>query len=69
MTKTVAEAVEAVRKLTNYAYEQGLHETGYDPVKVLADEIERLSRPSHEREPPHCPTCDCRLPVEPEPRK
>lgn len=34
----------------------------YHAVKLMqeaADELERLSRPWHEREPPHCPTCGC----------
>jgi hypothetical protein len=26
---------------------------------TAAEEIERLRRPAHEREPPHCPTCEC----------
>jgi hypothetical protein len=26
---------------------------------TAAEEIERLSKPAHEREPPHCSTCEC----------
>jgi hypothetical protein len=35
--------------------------TRYAPryMTEAAEEIERLSRPYHEREPPHCPTCSC----------
>lgn len=32
---------------------------------TAAEEIERLSRPSHEREPPHCSTCACGIASEP----
>lgn len=28
-------------------------------LQALWDEIDRLSRPAHEREPPHCSTCAC----------
>lgn len=42
----------------------------------MLGEIERLSRPAHEREPPHCSTCECgepekagiTVPSHPEPR-
>ena len=33
--------------------------------KILLSEIERLKRPAHEREPPHCSTCACGLAPEP----
>lgn len=29
--------------------------------KILLAEVERLKRPAHEREPPHCSTCGCGL--------
>lgn len=29
--------------------------------KILLSEIERLKRPAHEREPPHCSNCSCGL--------
>lgn len=42
---------------------------GYRPaarvIIHLQDEIKRLSRPAHEREPPHCSTCACGLAPEP----
>lgn len=28
-------------------------------IEALLAEIDRLCRPVTEREPPHCPTCDC----------
>src|SRR5687768_6579024 len=34
-------------------------------IEEIADEIERLKRPAHEREPPHCSTCGCGLAPEP----
>ena len=35
----VAEAIRDVRNLCQFAYEQGYHEMGYDPVQVLVDAI------------------------------
>jgi hypothetical protein len=34
--------LDNLHALCEFAYEQGFHELGYDPVKVVADEIERL---------------------------
>jgi hypothetical protein len=52
---------DLVAKLRSY------HPTsGYSRyMRQAADEIERLSRPVHEREPPHCSTCSCGLAPEP----
>jgi hypothetical protein len=36
-------AYQAVQVLIAYAYEQGFHEMGYEPEKLLWDEIERLT--------------------------
>ncbi len=38
----LSEAWDSVDALIAFAYEQGFHELGYDPAKVIADEIVRL---------------------------
>lgn len=35
-------------------------------LEQAADQLERLSRPYSEREPPHCPTCSCGMPTIPQ---
>lgn len=34
--------LDDLKRLCDFAYEQGFHEMGHDPVKAAADEIERL---------------------------
>lgn len=41
MGASVREALDAVRALCDFAYEQGFHEMGYDPVKTLEAAIGR----------------------------
>ena len=41
-TDRVVEALQALKSLADYAYEQGYHEMGYDPLQVVRDEIDRL---------------------------
>lgn len=38
----VSEAAEIANSFIKYAYDQGMHEVGIDPVKELTDEIDRL---------------------------
>jgi hypothetical protein len=37
-------------------------------IHEAAEALLRLSRPYHEREPPHCPTCDCNAEPQTPPR-
>lgn len=40
----VSEAAEIANSFIQYAYDQGMHEVGIDPVRVLTDEITKLRR-------------------------
>lgn len=40
----VQEALDAVEMLCDYAYEQGFHEIGYDPVEVLRNALQSETR-------------------------
>lgn len=54
MTNAVTDVIDALRSIDP----NDVNET----IKVMgaaADALERLNKPAHEREPPHCSTCDC----------
>jgi len=40
----IAEALDALERLAEFAYERGFHELGYDPVADVRAEIERLGK-------------------------
>lgn len=42
VARGVIAAISDLRGLAEHAYENGYHEIGYNPVKVVSDEIERL---------------------------
>ena len=40
------EILSALKKLCDYAYEQGYHEMGYDPVREIARKLKEAKRPT-----------------------
>lgn len=48
--KKLAEAKDLLDAIMNFAYLHGFHECGYNPAKVLTDEIERLNTPPAEEQ-------------------
>jgi hypothetical protein len=59
--KQIKEALEHVQGMCDFAYRQGFHELGYDPVQVLRDVLRDMPTPEHgegwiackDRLPPH----------------
>lgn len=41
IVQPIEHALEDVEMLADYAYDNGFHELGYDPVKTIGDEITR----------------------------